>query len=87
MIDIREKVENEFNTARQVRDELRLQVHLANAELREQWDKLEGGWQHLEGRLKVLGNESDDVAEEVGETLHVLAEQLSEGYRRIKTLI
>jgi hypothetical protein len=37
--------------------------------------------------MKVIGNESDEVAKDIGETLHVLAEQLRDGYERIKTLL
>jgi predicted nucleic acid-binding Zn-ribbon protein len=87
MSEFRKQLERELDNMRGVRDELRVRLHLGGAELRDQWEDLERGWQHLEGRLKVLGNESDEVVSEIGETLHVLAEQLRSGYERIKKLV
>ena len=86
MSEIRDRINEEIDGMRGVRDELRVQLHLANAELKDEWEKLERGWSHLEGRMKVLGKETDEVGSEIGETLHVLAEQLRNGYDRIKTL-
>ena len=87
MSDIRDRLDKQLDSVRAVRDELEVKLHLGSADLRDQWAKLEKGWQHLEGRLKVLGNESEDVAKEIGETLEVLADQLRDGYDRVKKLL
>jgi predicted nucleic acid-binding Zn-ribbon protein len=87
MFEIPEQLEKELDNVRRARDELKVRLHLGGAEIRDQWEKLDRGWQHLEGRMKVIGNESDEVAKDIGETLHVLAEQLRDGYERIKTLL
>lgn len=87
MFEISDQLEKELDTVRGIRDELRVHLHLGGAELRDQWEKLDRGWQHLEGRMKVLGNESDEIGTQIGETLHILAEQLRDGYERIKALI
>jgi hypothetical protein len=87
MIEIPDQLEKELDNLRGVRDEIRVRLHLGGAEIRDQWEKLDRGWQHLEGRMKVIGGESDEVAREIGKTLHVLAEQLQDGYQRIKTLL
>jgi hypothetical protein len=87
MKEFRQQLDLELDKLRGARDELRVRLHLGGAELRDQWEELERGWQHLEGRLKVLGNESDEVVSEIGETLHVLADQLQHGYERIKKLV
>ncbi len=87
MSEMKNQFEEELDNVRAMRDDLRVRLHLGGAELRDQWDKLERGWQHVEGRLKVIGNESDEVASEIRETLHVLAEQLKDGYERVKSVL
>ncbi len=87
MFEVPEQLKKEVERAQTVREGLQVRLHLGGAELRDQWERLEHGWQHLEGRLKVLGDESDEVATEISETLHVLAEQLRDGYERIKSLL
>ena len=87
MSEIRNQLDKELDVLRRVRDELKVQLHLGGSELQEQFEKLDKGWQHLEGRLKVLGRESEEIAEGVGDTLSVLAEQLGDGYDRLKKLI
>jgi SMC interacting uncharacterized protein involved in chromosome segregation len=82
--EIRNQLDKELDVLRRIRDELKLQLHLGGSELQEGFEELEKGWQHLEGRLKVLGRESEDIAEGLGDTLSVLAGQLGDGYRRLK---
>lgn len=87
MSDIRNQLDKELDVLRRLRDEIKVQAHLGNSELQEQYEKLEKGWQHLEGRLKVLGKESGDIAEGLGSTLSALADQLGDGYERLKKLV
>lgn len=87
MTELRKLLEKELDNLRGVRDEIQVRIHLGGADLRDQWEDMERGWQHLEGRLKVVKDESDDVSSEIGETLHVLADQLRSGYERIKKLV
>lgn len=87
MSEFTDRLEKQLDGLRQVRDEIEVQLHLAGADARDQWDKLEKGWQHLEGRAKVVGKESQGIADEIGETLEVLADQLKSGYERIRKLI
>ncbi|MDP6979576.1 MAG: hypothetical protein QF570_13400 [Myxococcota bacterium] len=87
MSDERDDLRNEVDQLRALRDELHVQLHLAGQDLRDQWDRLERGWHHVESRAKQIGDVSDDVAHEVRETLHVLADQLRGGYERIKSLL
>ncbi len=87
MSELRDQLEEEVDQLRTLRDELNVQLHLAGQEARDQWDRLERGWHHIEGKAKQIGEASDDVAHEVRETLHVLADQLRGGYERIKSLL
>jgi len=87
MAKMRDQLNKDLDALRRLRDELDVQLHLGGAEFKEQWGKLERGWDHLEGRLKVLGRESEDIAEDMGATLQVLGDQLRDGYERIKKLL
>ena len=49
--------------------ELRVQVHLAQAEAKDLWDELEHKYNELEGRVKRLGREAEEPLEEVGPIL------------------
>ncbi len=70
-----------------LRDELKLQMHLARAEVRSQWEELEHKWILLQSRLsgvKLAGRESK---KEIGEAAHALVEEIHEGYQRIRTAL
>ena len=72
---------------RQQRDELKVQIHLANMEVHDEWQDLERKWEHFKGKVKQLKDVADDSAEDVGETLLDLAHEVREGYRRIRDIL
>jgi hypothetical protein len=67
-----------------VRDELRLQIHLAGAELRDRFDELEHEWRRLEGRLSLVGDVAREEANDVGEAAQLLLDEIREGYEHIR---
>jgi hypothetical protein len=69
------------------RDELRLQLHLAKAEARDEWERLEEKWQHLRGRMGVVGKEAGKTAQEVAAALQLAAEEIRRGYARVRELL
>lgn len=69
---------------KQQRDELRLQMHLAKTEAREEWEELEKKWQHLESRLGRAADEAKASAHNVGAAMETVAEELGAAYRRIR---
>ena len=87
MSEFQERIEKQMENLRRVRDELGVQLNLAGKDASDLWERLEKDWQHLEGRVKVVFEESETVAEDVGSTLSQAAEQLKEGYQRIKKLL
>ena len=66
------------------RDELRLKMHLAQADARDQWDEMEKKWRQLEGKLASAGREAGAAGKDIGAAADLLAEQLAAGYRRIR---
>ena len=69
---------------RKARDELRVQINLAAAEIREDWDALEHKWEHFRSRAEQVGETTGEAAEEVGEALGLVGEELRKGYQQIK---
>jgi len=68
----------------QVRDELRLKIHLARADARDAYDGLERKWQQFRSRLGDLRQASGEAAEEVWEGVKGLGHELAEGYEKLR---
>lgn len=72
---------------KRLRDELRVQLHLGKAEARERFEKLEGTWQHLEAKLKVIREESREDLGQVREAAGLLMGEIRDGYRHLRSLL
>lgn len=68
----------------QVRDELRLKMHLARADARDAWEGLEQKWQHFGNRLGDLKDASGEAAEDAWEGVKALGRELGEGYEKLR---
>ena len=69
------------------RDELRVQIHLASMEAKQEWDELEKKWDAFEQRL---GNAKDTVVEttsDIGEGIEIVADEIKSAYARIRQRI
>ncbi len=69
------------------RDILAVKMHLAKADVKDEWQQLEKKWQHFCAENERLQEEAKDVAEDVQEDLSDLGRDLKEGYYRIKNLL
>ncbi len=67
-----------------LRDELQLQIHLAKADVRSQWEDLEKKWILLQSRLSGLRVARDESRREIGQAVKILVEELHEGYKRMR---
>jgi hypothetical protein len=84
MSDWKERIQEEVAVMRQARDELRVQLRLGAADARDAWARVEKTWEHLEARIKRLGDASPEAAQEVEEATRLLLEEIREGYRKIR---
>jgi hypothetical protein len=82
-----EKFAEEIEELRRVRDELRVQMHLARQEAKERWDHLEKRWQSLESRLKVVREGSRESLSDIGDAAKALVEEIKNGYRHVRNLL
>jgi hypothetical protein len=69
------------------RDELRLQLHLAKAEAKQEWERLEVKWEQARGKMEVVGREAGKAAHEVGAALKLALDELRKGYERVRALL
>ena len=71
----------------QMRDELRVQIHLARLEARTEWERLEPKWWELEGKIDALENASAETGKGLKAAAELLIEELEKGYERIRTIL
>ncbi len=74
-------LERVLEKLRQERDELRVRMHLAGLELKEEWEKLEQQWDHFEPRAEAAIREATGTATEAVERL---GEELRQAYHRVR---
>jgi len=84
---LKNRLNEEIDTVRTMRDELRLQIHLGHAEARESWEQLEKKWQDLEARAEVLAGASRESLDDIEVAGRLLAGEIREGYRALKALL
>lgn len=68
-------------------DELRLKLHLATADARDEWVKIERKWEELKGKRDVLCEAAEDVSEDIVRAAKQLAAEVEKGYERIRSLL
>ena len=73
-----------FPVLKRTRDELKVQVVLAKAEIKEEGQKAEVKWSRLEGEVERLRDVAGDAAKEVGTGIEHLAADVGESYNRIR---
>ncbi|MFV1996377.1 MAG: hypothetical protein ACC641_00060 [Acidiferrobacterales bacterium] len=78
--DIKEILDN----LKQQRDELRVKMHLAAADAKDEWDLLEKKWDRFEGKAKQVGDEAKEASRDIWDATKALGAEIREGYERIR---
>lgn len=84
MADIDEKLEKMGAELRQARDELRVQMHLAKADARDEWADLEKKWDDFEDKWDKVEDVAEDAGKDIGRALSALGEEIKAGYAKIR---
>lgn len=87
MSERRGAFEEELETLRTLRDELRVQLNLASKEARDLFAKAESSWQKLEARAEQVGRESAGALRDVSGAARNLLDEIKEAYRHIRKLL
>jgi hypothetical protein len=69
------------------RDVLALKMHLAAAEVKDEWTELEKKWENFDARSEHVKETLDETVDEVGDDLKELSNDLKDGYKRIRQLL
>ncbi len=77
-------LQRELAELEQTRDELRVKLHLAAADTRDEFDKLESRWLNAKDEIARLGAQTKEPIHELGEAARKLADELRNGYARVR---
>ena len=84
MTDLGEKIEEELETLRRSRDELRLQIHLAKADAKDRWEELECKFYEVERKAKYIAREAQVPLEEIRVAARQLLREIRSGYEHLR---
>jgi len=87
MTNAREEIEKLMHQLEQQRDELRLKMALAKLEAREEWEKLEKQWGQLKANAPQIREDLGATAGGVGAALKKAAEEIRDGYARLRKML
>jgi len=87
MTTANDRLKEELDKLRTVRDELRLQIHLGNAEARDRFAKLEKSWKTMEGHVRSLESGTRSDRARIAEAAKALAHEIAEGYRHLRAML
>ena len=71
---------------KQKRDELRVQIHLASKEIRDEWEDLEQKMEEFSGKARQFSDDAKlkESGAGIGDALAQLGSELKRGYQRIR---
>jgi len=87
MANAREEIEKLMQQLEQQRDELRVKMSLAKLEAREEWEKLEKQWAQLKANAPQIREDLGAAAGGVAAALKKAAEEIRDGYARLRKLL
>ncbi len=76
-----------LETLKQQSDEIKLQLHLAKAEVRDEWPVLEKKLEELKNKAEAIREEAGEASEDVLEAAKLVAEEVRNGFERIRKLL
>jgi predicted Holliday junction resolvase-like endonuclease len=82
--ELEQRIRKALDELRTERDDLRVRLHLAGRELKEEWDELEEKWEHFEDRAENVRKEAAAASRDVLGALDLLGEELGRAYKRIR---
>lgn len=77
-------IQNEYRDLMKLRDEIRVQAHLAKAEAKDKLARLEAKWPDVESRFRMLEQSSGQAVDSVMQSARDLMDELKSGYETLK---
>ena len=85
MAEVTEQIAKALEHLKQQRDELQVQLHLAKADAKDEWARLESQWDEIKPKLDAAREEVGKTAESVGAALGLAIDELKKGYERLRS--
>ena len=79
-----EQLNKAFEDLKRQRDELKVQLHLGKAEVRDEWTKLETRLEEVKATMSKVGREAGKTAEAVGAAMGLAVDEIKKGYDRLR---
>ncbi|HEY4592305.1 MAG TPA: hypothetical protein VIJ61_07860 [Thermoanaerobaculia bacterium] len=73
-----------YESLAELRDDLKVRIHLGEMDARDQWQKLEPKWWGLQRKVVAVEKASAGAVQEITAAADLLIEELSKGYDRIR---
>lgn len=84
MNELGNRINSLVERLQQIRDEVEVQIHLARAEAKTEWEKLEHKRNELESQAREIGDTIGTSSRQVASALELALEEVKQGYERIK---
>ena len=82
-MNLSKEFEELTETLKQQRGEIQVQIHLANMEAKQEWQKAEKQWDKFVDSLMEVSEENKEESAELIHATKVIADELKEAYQRI----
>ena len=87
MADSKGSIDEMIDSLKQLRDELRLKIHLGSKEAQDQYDALEQKWDQMMKDSQPVKDAVSDTARGVGVAAELAVDELKGGYEKIRDLL
>ncbi|MCA9141033.1 MAG: hypothetical protein KDB00_29890 [Planctomycetales bacterium] len=87
MSDIRSALSEVISKLKQERDELKLQMHLASMDAKDEYDRISDKVDQLTAQYEPMTDAVEDAADNVFSALGLAADELKIGYQRVRKAI
>jgi hypothetical protein len=84
MAEWKQRLNELMEKLEQERDELRLKIHLAKADARDELAQLDGKMAQLRERASRVDDEAKDAMGDIGDAARNLANEIREGFERVR---
>ncbi|NTW49439.1 MAG: hypothetical protein HGB19_06905 [Chlorobiales bacterium] len=82
-----ERINKLVSFLEQQRDELKVKMHLAKADAKDEWQKVEKKWDELIVKVDNIQDEASESSKDIEVAAEKLADEIKKGYERIKNKI
>lgn len=86
-MEVSRRLQEELDIAKQLRDELNLQLHLGAAEAKQVFEATEDKLAEVEGMVRRIVHEVEKPLHEINESAHRLLHEIRQGYSRVRELL